>query len=1183
MTKTKKNIVVILLIIACIFCSAFLSGCVQFITTATLNVNGFVIDKIIYTDNKDKYLSDKTLMTGELPGALGAAFKFAECQEYGIYVCDNKDGTVDIVFDTSVLWSSKTLDTHSAFSAINSLNCFSLYESLLACNWDPISYASISDMNYYYVNDFSHLFSANGYLYEFDHSYGVCDTPGCDCGVSITYQSDTVNPYGYCGCVYLYYYGGSAEYGKTLDGTYHNMEPNNSSKYIATNLDKGIDLNGGKINLSDIHSCCYDVVTTTENVTDTVTANKYKKTITYKNTSGDDVTVYEAYEYEYVSFNSSYPVNEDGLGYNPGEPYNPTSTYTPDAVNTVIKTEVITDNTSSMEGLDISTRSESRVSEGSAEIEWTRDAEVYTITSKCSGSVVPLFCNESLKKSQYFGRQSDLFYHCSGLLPYFNELIIDGFDMTELSEYIEDGIAMIDEYSADGFVEQFADLNDYSHMFDGLPCKKISIRNIKNIKHEIKDLSYMFANCVNLDTVEFGDFLDGVKPTDVSYMFYNCPNLRYVDLSGLDTSNVTNMTNMFGMDKSRDDIINYVLKHYSYSIEVFDETGHVDSNGNPWTWDSLFDYLKTDPEIAEFYESNPEACEMYIKTSILIEAGVSSKYNPIPLTYDELIVMLSSGDIYTEADFLIAINTDASSYTWFGFEVGKTYTLETMEAVWDNYFLSTAGSKDNDLSYIYLTRAEYIDDYALYLAGLKVFESDDAELNFLFEKSGVARALLADYVGSATNAGEPWTLAGLKQLMIDEYSSYLGDDIDLISDDAIRYMAKLQLCQIYPFPIRFTEAEILAGYNLDLMQHFESLDDLVIYVNANLSDFGLTAKEDGTNYSKGELMAQLNKNYGVALDYFDATLYDVEVSSESLTRDQVVESYINSSGFMAWIESNVGITVPADNDGEPWTLDSIALWLVTADFSSNPFTESYAEDPTKTLAVAKNVILYYAIAYAYENGLEMFPVTYVEALSLDLFMGKGELITTMEEAVEYYNANSTDGTVYTEESVKADVEENFESVLTYVDSVDDWTKEIRKYIYTPKDNVENVLILGGDSSLFKITSDMDTLGMLADCYFDKIVLCDIEEGVELSLNNGYNLNGVNYSTITSRESNKTLNKGVLTFPSEGQAPSSDNNSSKAGLSKWVIVGICCGSFLLVALVVILLVVYSEKKRKNITK
>lgn len=1176
MTKTKKNIVVILLIIACIFCSTFLAGCVAEATyVSEVSEIGYTIDKIVYTDNVSAYISGRDLMS---------LFDDEDLLACGVFVCDNHDGSVDIIINSAC--SRGSVGVNLDYSPIRTHNVWLMYDFFLT--EQVVSGATLYNNEKFYSSEivypynFSSLFSNYfNYFYNADFkSNAVCSNDECECG---TYHKGDID-FGQiiiCGCEY-FYDSSSITMHHSLAGTYHNMEPSNATKYIAVRAGHP-DVGGGsnvincKIYLSDIHSCCYDVVTTTENVTDTVTTNKYKKTITYKNTSGEDVTVYEAYEYEYVSFEVNYLDNIYG-------PF----TVTPDSINAIIKTEVITDNTSSLEGLDTSTKSESRVSEGSAEIEWTRDTEVYTITSKCSCYVHPVFSEYKFTGVNYDELNEWCPYEnvAEDCLPLtnFNELIIDGFDMTELSEYIEDGIAMIDEYSADGFVEQFADLNDYSHMFDGLPCKKISIRNIKNIKHEIKDLSYMFANCVNLDTVEFGDFLDGVKPTDVSYMFYNCPNLRYVDLSGLDTSNVTNMTNMFGMDKSRDDIINYVLKHYSYSIEVFDEIGHVDSNGNPWTCDSLFDYMITNyPGYAEMFSENPEVFEMYSKTEFLAVTGVSSKYNPIPLTYDEIICVFCSGEIYTEADFLTAINADASDYTGFGFEVGKTYTLETMEAVLDNYFLSTAGSKDNDLSYIYLTRAEYIDDYALYLAGLKVFESDDAELNFLFEKSGVARALLADYVGTATNAGEPWTLADLKRLMIDESSSYLGDDIDLISDDAIRCTAKLQLCQIYPFPIRFTEAEILAGYNLDLMQHFESLDDLVIYVNANLSDFGLTAKEDGTNYSKGELMAQLNKNYGVALDYFDATLYDVEVSSESLTRDQVVESYINSSGFMAWIESNVGITVPADNDGEPWTLDSIALWLVTADFSSNPFTASYAEDPTKTLAVAKNCIVYYTLMYAYQNGLEMFPVTYTEALSMDLFLNKDVFATTMEEFVEYFNANSTDGTIYTEESVKSYVDDNFESVLTYVDSVDDWTKEVRKYTYTPKDNVENVLILGGDSSLFKITSDMNTLGMLADCYFDKIVLCDIEEGVELSLNNGYNLNGVNYSTITSSESNKTLNKGVLTFPGEGKAPSSDNNSSKAGLSKWVIVGICCGSFLLVALVVILLVVYSEKKRKNITK
>ena len=60
----------------------------------------------------------------------------------------------------------------------------------------------------------------------------------------------------------------------------------------------------------------------------------------------------------------------------------------------------------------------------------------------------------------------------------------------------------------------------------------------------IKDCSYMFAHCKNLENIDFSSF-DTENVTNMKYMFSSCSNLKNIDLSSLNTKNVTNMSSMF--------------------------------------------------------------------------------------------------------------------------------------------------------------------------------------------------------------------------------------------------------------------------------------------------------------------------------------------------------------------------------------------------------------------------------------------------------------------------------------------------------------------------------------------------------------------------------------------------------------------------------------------------------------
>ena len=62
---------------------------------------------------------------------------------------------------------------------------------------------------------------------------------------------------------------------------------------------------------------------------------------------------------------------------------------------------------------------------------------------------------------------------------------------------------------------------------------------------QVTDMSYMFANCSSLTNLDLSSF-DTSQVTDMSWMFYVCSSLTNLNLSSFDTSQVTDMSGMFG-------------------------------------------------------------------------------------------------------------------------------------------------------------------------------------------------------------------------------------------------------------------------------------------------------------------------------------------------------------------------------------------------------------------------------------------------------------------------------------------------------------------------------------------------------------------------------------------------------------------------------------------------------------
>ena len=87
----------------------------------------------------------------------------------------------------------------------------------------------------------------------------------------------------------------------------------------------------------------------------------------------------------------------------------------------------------------------------------------------------------------------------------------------------------------------------------------------------IQDMSHMFDNCLNLEELNISQ-LDTSKVESMSYMFNECRFLKTLDVSNFDTSNVTDMSAMFaachdlsGIDLSNFDTANVTDMSYMFS------------------------------------------------------------------------------------------------------------------------------------------------------------------------------------------------------------------------------------------------------------------------------------------------------------------------------------------------------------------------------------------------------------------------------------------------------------------------------------------------------------------------------------------------------------------------------------------------------------------------------------------
>ena len=85
---------------------------------------------------------------------------------------------------------------------------------------------------------------------------------------------------------------------------------------------------------------------------------------------------------------------------------------------------------------------------------------------------------------------------------------------------------------------------DCSWLFAG--CKTLEKIDLSGINTaEVKNMSHFFDGCEKLGQFQFGDMFDTVNVEDMSFMFADCSRLSWVDLFGFTTDYVESMASMF--------------------------------------------------------------------------------------------------------------------------------------------------------------------------------------------------------------------------------------------------------------------------------------------------------------------------------------------------------------------------------------------------------------------------------------------------------------------------------------------------------------------------------------------------------------------------------------------------------------------------------------------------------------
>ena len=158
-----------------------------------------------------------------------------------------------------------------------------------------------------------------------------------------------------------------------------------------------------------------------------------------------------------------------------------------------------------------------------------------------------------------------------------NEILIEGRENGFTSYHFDTlGEHTIKAYFNDNTSYECVYMFQYSEDLTSVDLSHFDTSNVTS-------MTSMFRGCEILTSITFGDKFDTSKVTNMSYMFSNCYNLTSLDLSSFNTTNVTDMTQMFvecgltsldlsNFDTSKVTNMSYMFS-YCYNLPSLDLSG----------------------------------------------------------------------------------------------------------------------------------------------------------------------------------------------------------------------------------------------------------------------------------------------------------------------------------------------------------------------------------------------------------------------------------------------------------------------------------------------------------------------------------------------------------------------------------------------------------------------------------
>lgn len=393
----------------------------------------------------------------------------------------------------------------------------------------------------------------------------------------------------------------------------------------------------------------------------------------------------------------------------------------------------------------------------------------------------------------------------------FNELVLDGYDFSYLYNFIT-------SYDYDVLYtnwEEYYNPGDFSHMFSDLPVERITIENVKGLGEKAVDLSGMFENCKNLKSVKFGNLFENCKPQNISRMFYNCPRLTTIDLTSLDTSEVTDMSEMFavGPDKMSADERNDLIVDYVNDVLIYE---YPELNkGTPYTIEEVLElFLGSDPsnkDIAvafiEYYKElglnypisyYELSCAYFDNQGSLAEFVHGAISNPTSIG-------LAAGD-YNVRDIFNYLDNYASAYGLYAVYDGVLYANDSRDE-FAEYLINNLVMYNSGTTYTLESFAELMDC------------SVEEALLYLNSSTGIEVPLTYDEFVYAYFEGEIETLEEVFELFNANPESF--DGIIPEKEDGTDY-SLIEFC--YQIDLVIQQSNIESNTNILLLTEKEMLN-----------------------------------------------------------------------------------------------------------------------------------------------------------------------------------------------------------------------------------------------------------------------------------------------------------------------------------------------------------------------